>query len=119
MNTDKKNCMPNHILISGHSRFGASSVARSVYEFFTVVVEVDTKNWKVISVDVTLVTPTAKNFLCRFFEKYEELTENNIEKIKEEISYSYFGGARKTILSALDNLKYNFIGVKQFLEKKF
>jgi hypothetical protein len=110
--TDK---MPNVILLSGHARFPNECPAKSVYEFLSIVAEVETEEWTIISLDVTMITDTAKRFIKNRLLGKRMIKDG--ESIIKEFEMCYYGGAKKALIAALLDLNIKMKDISNKIKK--
>lgn len=86
------------IFISGYAKLPKGITATEMYSVIAVGLLVNRSTGEILEGDCSLVTNTAKNFF-RNIVIGENL--NNVEAIEKIFNESYYGSARKAIISAL------------------
>lgn len=86
------------IFISGYAKLPKGITATELYSVIAVGLLVNANTGEILDADITLVTSVAKNFFrnCVIGENL-----NHIEPIEKMFTETYFGSARKAIISAL------------------
>ena len=86
------------IFISGYAKLPKGITATELYSVIAVGLLVNRATGEILEGDCSLVTATAKSFF-RNIVIGENL--NNVEAIEKIFNETYFGSARKAIISAL------------------
>ncbi len=102
--------MKNKIFVSGYARLPHGITASELYTVMCVGLLINTKTHIIEKAECSLVTELAKNF---FEEIVTGKNINDIDIIIEELNESYYGSAKKSLISCLKlcNEKYKMIKV--------
>ncbi|MFZ5966650.1 MAG: DUF3870 domain-containing protein [Bacillota bacterium] len=86
------------IFISGYAKLPKGITATELYSVIAVGLLVNKQTGEIIDADCSLVTDIAKKF---FRDNVVGENLNNVEVLEKIFSDSYYGSARKAIISAL------------------
>lgn len=91
-----------YMIISGHAKLPNEAVLRAAYESLAVVAAVDLSTGRVLDVDCTFVTATARRFVTQLLVGVD-LRADSVE-VFETLQDFYWGGAKKALVGAVRDL---------------
>jgi len=96
------------IILCGTSRLPANLVSEHI---FTIEVEVELKNWKILNFGCTKCLPLGEKILQKSLLGYE--VEAGIKNSIEQIDTRYFSNTRKAVVAALRDLSLRYAEYKK------
>ncbi len=100
----------NQIFISGYAKLPQGITAAELYTVIAVGMVIDKVTGEILEVDCTLSTDVAKCFVKRLLVGQNL---NDLESIEATFSESYFGSAKKALLSAIRIANERFLNIKK------
>jgi hypothetical protein len=95
----------------GYARLPHTTAAGQIYQTVAIVALVDKKDDVIQKASVTLVTPTAREFVEELLVGSNLVTDQ--ELILEELRHNYGGGAQKAVKQAYRDLCERYADMKQ------
>ncbi|MCT4604610.1 MAG: DUF3870 domain-containing protein [Marinisporobacter sp.] len=90
--------LPNKVFISGYAKLPKGITATELYSVISVGLLVNRYTGEILDAEASLVTTVAKNF---FKNNLVGENINHVDEIEKIFKESYYGSARKAIISAL------------------
>lgn len=95
------------IVLCGVSRLPENITAKHVYGYFTLEVEIDLVDYKIVDFSCTLVPSLGEKLLMNALLGYE--VEEGIKNATEEIEARFFGIAKRAIIAAIEEVHKRYI----------
>lgn len=118
MDKDKKNeakykLRPETIIVSGSSRLPENITAKHVFGYFSIELEVDPVDFKIVDVSCTLLPFLGEKILHNALLGYQ--IEEGIKNAIEQLERRFYSVTKRAIIAALEDA---YTWYKRFLETK-
>jgi len=95
------------VVLCGTSRLPKRVIGKCIFDLFSIEVEVEPANCKIVNLCCTTYLPFVKKMLQKSLIGYE--VEEGIQNGIEEINAKYFSNTKKAVIAALRNLSVKYV----------